>query len=1082
MIKYDSSTISNVADSGAVRTFSHTVADYGDRVLVVASVARGGVTISSVTFNGDTLTKAVDTQLGGDERTEIWYILDPDVGTHDVVVTYSATQTLGVVASSYYNVASVGGTDENTDSAVTSSSTTLTNDGGAGIIDVIGFQSGYYSSPSSSSGFSRIEDDNNANMGIAVGHKLSADEDQTSTWTFSSNYITHSSVVLVPEKRLLSTSSIDHFGTDAFGTDIVGRNAPYEDGSERGLYVTGGATTNSERGLYLQGRVSESSERGLYIIGEITTTSERGLYVTGIAEVNSERSLYLQGAISTNSERELYLTGNASVNSERGLYVIGNISSASERLLYIIGKVLGSSERELYLTGQDSTNSERLLYLAGKALTDSERTLWAHGASATNRYWIGGTGNWNDTAHWSYMSGGGGGAPVPTNADNVYFDANSFSANGQTVTLTDNAASLSFTSTNVTNSPTLTGGWEFSVYGDFVSGVMSISGTYINLEGETTHSLDLGNATITNTSFTIGGGGVYTSLSGFDVIASGDFAALYVSNGTFNFGSYTYELANFYNYNNGNTNLGSATVTLTDEDFYFDGYFGYGSSVDFGTSTIIIDQQNTSGGTNGPILLINGYTGGIISENSHLIFRDHTTSVFYINTNLEVSFDSITFEPGVDIGFTGGQEVIANTWSFEGVNGNPVSLRSGNPGTRALLSSPSGSITGDYVTAVDTEVGGGATWTAGTGFIDSGNNMGWIRENSSERGLYMTGALAGDSERTFWLEGEAAPVTAADSERNLYTWGTISTESERGLYTWGTASTNSERNLYTWGTASTDSERGLYAWGTAGTDSERGLYITGSATTNSERGLYGWGTDSADSERGLYTTGNATANSERGLWAEGSATETSERTLYTWGTTSTNSERVLYTEGVLAADSERGLYTWGSESENSDRGLYTWGTASTESERGLYVIGVVEETSERGLYTKGVESVTLSIDYFDIDFYAETSSTRGLYVGGGLEETSNRRLYLKGSDTAESERTLYLYALEGSMRGLWIRGGEPFDDIETTVGEFTDIDDTTTGSWVDTDDVTTSSWVDTDTTPGGFTDTTTTTGGFIDIV
>ena len=223
MIKYDSSTISNVADSGAVRTFSHTVADYGDRVLVVASAARGGVTISSVTFNGDALTKAVDTQLGGDERTEIWYILDPDVGTHDVVVTYSATQTLGVVASSYYNVASVGGTDENTDSAVTSSSTTLTNDGGAGIIDVIGFQSGYYSSPSSSSGFSRIEDDNNANMGIAVGHKLSADENQTSTWTFSSNYITHSSVVLVPEKRLLSTSSIDHFGTDGFGTNIVGR-------------------------------------------------------------------------------------------------------------------------------------------------------------------------------------------------------------------------------------------------------------------------------------------------------------------------------------------------------------------------------------------------------------------------------------------------------------------------------------------------------------------------------------------------------------------------------------------------------------------------------------------------------------------------------------------------------------------------------------------------------------------------------------------------------------------------------------------------------------------------------------------
>src|SRR3989304_375864 len=50
-----------------------------------------------------------------------------------------------------------------------------------------------------------------------------------------------------------------------------------------------------------------------------------------------------------------------------------------------------------------------------------------------NRYWIGGTGNWNDTAHWSETSGGAGGAVIPTSSDDVFFDANSFSANNQTV-------------------------------------------------------------------------------------------------------------------------------------------------------------------------------------------------------------------------------------------------------------------------------------------------------------------------------------------------------------------------------------------------------------------------------------------------------------------------------------------------------------------------------------------------------------------------------------------------------------------------------------------------------------------------
>lgn len=56
-----------------------------------------------------------------------------------------------------------------------------------------------------------------------------------------------------------------------------------------------------------------------------------------------------------------------------------------------------------------------------------------------NRYWVGGTGNWSDTAHWSASSGGASGVSVPSEtvsaADNVFFDANSFSADGQIVTL-----------------------------------------------------------------------------------------------------------------------------------------------------------------------------------------------------------------------------------------------------------------------------------------------------------------------------------------------------------------------------------------------------------------------------------------------------------------------------------------------------------------------------------------------------------------------------------------------------------------------------------------------------------------------
>lgn len=53
--------------------------------------------------------------------------------------------------------------------------------------------------------------------------------------------------------------------------------------------------------------------------------------------------------------------------------------------------------------------------------------------TAQNRYWVGGSGTWHDVAHWSTTSGGAGGASVPTSANDVFFNAQSFSADGQYV-------------------------------------------------------------------------------------------------------------------------------------------------------------------------------------------------------------------------------------------------------------------------------------------------------------------------------------------------------------------------------------------------------------------------------------------------------------------------------------------------------------------------------------------------------------------------------------------------------------------------------------------------------------------------
>ena len=64
-----------------------------------------------------------------------------------------------------------------------------------------------------------------------------------------------------------------------------------------------------------------------------------------------------------------------------------------------------------------------------------------------DRYWVGGTDNWNGTAgsKWALTSGGTGGEAVPTAADDVFFDANSGTVTVTVATTAGLALNLNFT-------------------------------------------------------------------------------------------------------------------------------------------------------------------------------------------------------------------------------------------------------------------------------------------------------------------------------------------------------------------------------------------------------------------------------------------------------------------------------------------------------------------------------------------------------------------------------------------------------------------------------------------------------------
>jgi hypothetical protein len=121
-------------------TYSHTVSG-SDRLLIVQNaVFTFAEAPVSVTYNGEPLTKLTDL-VGGDEniRNEVWYLVAPDTGTHDVVVTYTEASELlsGAISFTGVHQSVPLGTHATTSGESTSVSNTVTSAEGELVFDAV---------------------------------------------------------------------------------------------------------------------------------------------------------------------------------------------------------------------------------------------------------------------------------------------------------------------------------------------------------------------------------------------------------------------------------------------------------------------------------------------------------------------------------------------------------------------------------------------------------------------------------------------------------------------------------------------------------------------------------------------------------------------------------------------------------------------------------------------------------------------------------------------------------------------------------------------------------------------------------
>ena len=115
------------------------------------------------------------------------------------------------------------------------------------------------------------------------------------------------------------------------------------------------------------------------------------------------------------------------------------------------------------------------------------------------RFWVGGPGNYNDTAHWGITSGGAGGASVPTSADTATFDMLS-STTAYTVTLTATATCSDLTVGNpLTGAVTFAGSSALDIYGS----LSYAAGINLTHTGLTTFRATSGTKTIATNGNTI---------------------------------------------------------------------------------------------------------------------------------------------------------------------------------------------------------------------------------------------------------------------------------------------------------------------------------------------------------------------------------------------------------------------------------------------------------------------------------------------------------------------------------------------------------------------------------------------------
>lgn len=340
-----------------------------------------------------------------------------------------------------------------------------------------------------------------------------------------------------------------------------------------------------------------------------------------------------------------------------------------------------------------------------------------------DRYWVGGTGNWNDTARWSTSDGGGSGASVPTGNDDVYFTANSNTGTGAfTVTVNTTTRSCqNFTASGLDGVMTFAGSVALEIWGNLAIPASNFSWTQnggIFFRGFSAQTITTNGQSIPGVIYFFqSGGSTHQLLDNFT--ASGAVSMGYGGSGdaVLDLNGYSITTPIFTINASGNKALtfgAGASINCTSTGTVFTGQSGT-TIADIANAHIILSNTTSSartfagGGLTYGKLTIGGATGS------------STLTITGSNTFGEIASTKTVAHT---ISFANGTTTTVGTWSVTGTAGNVVTLSS--PGTWSIVSTGSALENVDFLTVSSSTATPADIWYAGTNGVNGGSNSGWI--------------------------------------------------------------------------------------------------------------------------------------------------------------------------------------------------------------------------------------------------------------------------------------------------------------------------------------------------------------------